>query len=122
MAGFLRIAGGFIVASSLLFLCVSLLAGGAGLFFLLETVFSSVLAGVMVSAFGAILAELEQIRSSSARQISVLEDLVARSPIATAAQYAVSPSQTSMTTCPDCKSLQRPDATTCSHCGLRLSR
>ncbi|WP_425375847.1 zinc ribbon domain-containing protein [Rhizobium leguminosarum] len=27
-----------------------------------------------------------------------------------------------MTTCPDCKSLQRPDATTCSHCGLRLSR
>jgi hypothetical protein len=121
MAGFLRVAGGIIVASALLFLGVAVLAGGAGLFFLLGTVFPSVLAGVMVSAFGAMLEELQQIRASSAKQISLLHDLVVRTDPVTSAPSAATPHPTMMA-CPDCKSLQRADAVTCSNCGFRLNR
>jgi len=120
MAGFLRVAGGIIVASSFLFLAVAVLAGGATVIFLLGTVFPSILAGVMVSAFGAMLEELQQIRASSAKQISLLQDFVVR--IGPAAPEAPSSSQPSMMACPDCKSLQRADAATCSHCGFRLNR
>ncbi|PWI54803.1 hypothetical protein B5K03_08770 [Rhizobium phaseoli] len=122
MAGFLRVAGGIIVAASLLFFVVLAITTPGGFLLALSMAFPSVVAGVMVAAFGSMLDELQSIRAASKKQVSLLEDLLLQGRQTNSGKPSLASLMPSKIECPDCKNLERPDAATCSRCGLRLNR